>query len=484
MNTPTPEQMLQQAIATAKRGDRVAARRLLRDIVVQEPRNEKAWLWLATTSTTREDKEKCLNRVLKINPNNVTAKNGLEQLRALDSGPAAAPTGEREALFPERGPRMGTYVLYGSILLVVALILFGLSRRDTTPRPPDQSPGEIIMLMTATANAMPTTTSTPTITPTSTLPAVFVTLSAPTLPPTYTPTPTPLPTETPLPTFTPIPLDTYGVLYGMLDTGGTGTTLAGARADGSDETRYNVTGSDLAASPDGEQVVFIAPSQDPDAQADSVELFIAPSDDLRDATQLTALDVPDLSDPTWHPGGEMITLVRGGIEIIGVRLNDPTAPPEVYITEEISGNKSDPTWANEGRILVFASDDISPGFPNIYAIDLNSGDFEQLTNSEGTNYGPAASPDGTEIVFISDRTGDGDVYLMNADGSDVRLLTSNDGTAEDLQPTWSQDGQQIVFSSNRAGGESFQIFVMTLNSAAVVQVTDGDSSHYAPVFVR
>jgi TolB protein len=66
------------------------------------------------------------------------------------------------------------------------------------------------------------------------------------------------------------------------------------------------------------------------------------------------------------------------------------------------------------------------------------------------------SPDGEWIVFESWRTGNGDIYLMRPDGSDLQQLTTSG--AEDGNPTFSPDGRYIVFHSQRTG--AYQLFIM------------------------
>ena len=58
----------------------------------------------------------------------------------------------------------------------------------------------------------------------------------------------------------------------------------------------------------------------------------------------------------------------------------------------------------------------------------------RLTNYEGTNYSPNWSPDGGQIKFRSKRGGDFDIYVMDADGSDVTRLTIH--RADDYYPVW------------------------------------------------
>lgn len=72
---------LQQAIAAIKSGDKKTGGELLKQILKSDPSNEIAWLWMSQVVNKREDKIRCLERVLKINPDNETAKRGLATLQ-------------------------------------------------------------------------------------------------------------------------------------------------------------------------------------------------------------------------------------------------------------------------------------------------------------------------------------------------------------------------------------------------------------------
>lgn len=61
-----------------------------------------------------------------------------------------------------------------------------------------------------------------------------------------------------------------------------------------------------------------------------------------------------------------------------------------------------------------------------------------LTNAESNNENPSWSPDGSKIVFMSDRDGNHEIYSMNADGSGQTRLTNSPG--RDEFPAWSPDG--------------------------------------------
>ncbi|MEW5959235.1 MAG: hypothetical protein AB1801_16010 [Chloroflexota bacterium] len=76
------EDFLQQAIAAIKAGDKTAGKRILIDEVLRtNPRNENAWLWMTQVADADEDRINYLRHVLKINPNNETARRGVEVLQ-------------------------------------------------------------------------------------------------------------------------------------------------------------------------------------------------------------------------------------------------------------------------------------------------------------------------------------------------------------------------------------------------------------------
>jgi Ca2+-binding RTX toxin-like protein len=94
--------------------------------------------------------------------------------------------------------------------------------------------------------------------------------------------------------------------------------------------------------------------------------------------------------------------------------------------------------------------------------------------------GPVA-PDG-RIAYSSDADGDWDIWTVAADGSDGVNLTSVDEPASgwsDTQPSWSPDGTRIVFVSDRVGGDT-DIYVMGRDGAGLAPITDNDDPDSAP----
>lgn len=100
--------------------------------------------------------------------------------------------------------------------------------------------------------------------------------------------------------------------------------------------------------------------------------------------------------------------------------------------------------------------------------------LEKITNIESTY--PFWSPDGTQLVFHSNRNGNSDIYTSDADGSNLRRLT--DHPAEDLTPVWSPDGSTIVFQSMRDGRE--HLYAMRPDGSALRRLTTANANHGHP----
>ena len=94
----------------------------------------------------------------------------------------------------------------------------------------------------------------------------------------------------------------------------------------------------------------------------------------------------------------------------------------------------------------------------------------QLTNNGASDYGPTWSPDDTQIAFTSDRDGDAEIYVMDADGGNQQRITNSPLT--DDAPDWSPDGKRIAFESFR-NGTNMDIYTMNPDGSEVTQLTDG-----------
>jgi Tol biopolymer transport system component len=130
-----------------------------------------------------------------------------------------------------------------------------------------------------------------------------------------------------------------------------------------------------------------------------------------------------------------------------------------------------PAWFPGGKKIAFTSN--RDGNNEIYVMDADVCDASalpvpdcpdpevtRLTNNPASDQFPVFSPDGTKIAFQSARDGNQEIYVMNANGSGAMNLTNN--PALDSLPDFSPDGTRLTFGSNRDGGD---VDVWVMNAA-------------------
>jgi len=83
---------LEQAVSYIKSGDTERGKKILVNVLKQNPRDENAWLWMSKCVTSKEQKRDCFQRALQINPNNQFAQEGLRQLDTARNIPPASQT--------------------------------------------------------------------------------------------------------------------------------------------------------------------------------------------------------------------------------------------------------------------------------------------------------------------------------------------------------------------------------------------------------
>jgi TolB protein len=303
----------------------------------------------------------------------------------------------------------------GFVLLV--LVLLTGCRAEPTP------------LAALTTLPPPTATPLPaTATPTRTVAPTVTHTPTPTLTPTPSPTPTSTSTPTPLPGANLLAFETYrdGTLAGtgngeiyLLDTD-TGETLNLTRNPADDRAP--------AWSPDSSQLAF-------ESHRDgNWEIYIL---SLLDGSLTRLTDNPAYDGaPAWSPDGSEIAFESyrdGNLEIYVASLGDG----------QIHGE--------QGRTT------------------------RRLTENDVGDYGPAWSPDGTQIAFTSWRDGNKEIYVVPASGGEAQNLSQH--PADDEDPTWSLDGSALAFVSWRdvdahSGNRNAEIYELTLADGTAKQRTN------------
>jgi TolB protein len=139
-----------------------------------------------------------------------------------------------------------------------------------------------------------------------------------------------------------------------------------------------------------------------------------------------------------------------------------------------------PSWSANGDEIVFSrvvGTAVDNGIPptEIDVMNANGTDVRTVLPADGTfNIEPRWSPVGSKIVFMSGRNHSQQIYTMNADGTDLRMITSQGANGD---PFWSPNGLRISFGSNRQGDGKLNIYTMSPSGTHVQQVT-----HFLPPY--
>ncbi len=126
-----------------------------------------------------------------------------------------------------------------------------------------------------------------------------------------------------------------------------------------------------------------------------------------------------------------------------------------------------PFFSPDGSVIGFHSYRGDEGYGNIYMLSVDGRELEQLTNGDHRffAYNVEWSPDGTQILFLTERDGTVDIYTMNADGSNEQLVLSDVGHTV---ANWSPDATRMIFNSNRPeAGDFRQMFIAHIDGTGV-----------------
>ncbi len=148
---------------------------------------------------------------------------------------------------------------------------------------------------------------------------------------------------------------------------------------------------------------------------------------------------------------------------------DGSSPTRLTFDPRFDGS---PTTPASGARIAFARGGSTDGpardeedWPDIYVMDADGSNVERLTRDAVAEGSPSFSPDGSKIAFASyrDQNSSSDIYVMNADGSGRVNLTA--GSGDGVDPAWSPDGSKIAFSSDRAAADYPHIYVMNADGS-------------------
>ena len=207
------------------------------------------------------------------------------------------------------------------------------------------------------------------------------------------------------------------------------------------------------------------------------------------------------TDPAWSPDGARISFVDRGVR----RLADPSqldgdlGPGDFEFTERIVV-----VGVNTGTRQVIAEEIIPPRSGHVFTLVFThdsapmwspSGDHIAYSHADGgiyladtggliqltqywTDFDATWSPSDAQVVFTSDRDGDAEIFVMNADGTNPVQLTQNLG--HDGDPAWSPDGTHIAYTGTDVYGDPNEIAVVASNGENRQVLARGTSPIWSP----
>jgi Tol biopolymer transport system component len=186
----------------------------------------------------------------------------------------------------------------------------------------------------------------------------------------------------------------------------------------------------------------------------------------------TIYKVPySIQAPNWTPDGK--SLIYNDSKGTIFRMDLASRTPSPVNTGSVTSNNNDHVISFDGKMLGLSNFVRDLGGSIIYTVPIGGGTPKQIT-PKGPSYLHGWSPDGKDLVFCGERSGEFDVYKVPATGGKEIRLTTTQGL--DDGPEYSPDGQYIYFNSVRSG--LMQIWRMKPDGSGQEQVTSDDYNNW------
>lgn len=466
------EQYLQAGIRAAQSGNKARARELLETVLKRDQNQELAWIWLASVVDSQRERQICLQKVLQINPGNRPAREAINDLvgilgenvtidynsmaRASRQKLAAGVSGGdsntalRSAISGAADNASGGInrgLLIGGLafiaIVLAALLLFLSLPTINSILNPTETP--------TPTREIPTVTPTPTLTTTPAgggVAGALIERATFTPAPTITPLPSVTPSVTPMPTATLPPLQVYDLIFTVdesLDTSLYYFDVENnqARIIGNDVGQFDYN-SEL------DRIVFLRDGVG-DGGIVTTQVFIGSPENTNSADAITRLgEGLAASSVAISPDGlRVIYSVLSGNGDDDLYIYDTTTGLSRNVTDTPESDIQ-PHWVTNDRVI-FASDRESPGFYDLYELNVSSNEVERIYDGRGSNLEPRVSPDGEDILFVSEVGSDRKIQIIDSEGRGIRDLTNVADVIEG-SPTWTIDGRYVLFTSEDTEG--------------------------------
>lgn len=221
-------------------------------------------------------------------------------------------------------------------------------------------------------------------------------------------------------------------------------------------------------SPDGMEILFGVERNPPLGDRD---IFVMNSDGSNRRNLGTG------SFPEWSPNGKKIAFTGQDVPIGDVvELGDVFAITDIYVMNADGTDKlkvSDErtrdqflSWSPDGTKVAFHGIVDRNGHSSVYVVNVDGSDLLNLTKDFTHSWGASWSPDGRQVAFQSSA----DIFVINADGTNLVNLTGQNPPGGNGIPMWSPDGTKILFETDRDGNR--EIYTMNADGSNPVNLTN------------
>jgi Tol biopolymer transport system component len=237
-----------------------------------------------------------------------------------------------------------------------------------------------------------------------------------------------------------------------------------------------------------------APADGADVSGVSVRVDVAATDDVGvDRVEFRANGGTPIVDDTAPWSAVVVTLTEAAdatlviaveaFDAAGNSVSDATTCTVLpRTTTRLTNDPNDdlnPAWAPDGSRIAFQAKRAGDQF-DLWAMDPDGSDAQQLTANVNEDRNPAWSPDGQTIAFDTDRMGTFDVWMLPVAGGEAAADSLTFGNNDDVEPAWSADGQDVYFASSRGSVPNFNIWRVGAGGGVPVQITSFDEDDTAP----
>lgn len=227
-------------------------------------------------------------------------------------------------------------------------------------------------------------------------------------------------------------------------------------------------GTDPVFSPDGRFLMYRSEKNDNNA------VYIL---DIKSDESFPISDGSLSTHAEFSPDGSKViysSSLDENFDLVVLDLNDTSDLAQKTIAKskdaEIHG-----TFSPDGKLVAYSSFDIYYK-GTIHICDVDGGNNIAVSKGMSSSYNPKFSPDGSKLAFVSDKSGNFEIYVCNTDGTNLTRLTSKNGSTVEFD--WSADSKKIVFENMNESVSS--INVMDLESGEIADLTGEKANNINP----